>query len=254
MSKGEKQEAAFLDFREGIRNPASLADQVAKRIITMIKEQDLKVGQRLPNEFEIATQLNVGRGTVREAVKQLVARNVLVIERGKGTFVKQMPGMMEDPLGLEFMKDKAALARDLLQIRLQLEPWCASLAAENATQEQIIRLWEQWEVLNSTAGPGLTEDEERMAGYIEEDMRLHTLIGELSGNMVVPRLLPIICSGVELHTRMSKGRRDANTIAMDTHLEVVKCISTHQKESAGNAMYNHLIQNMESIEQYLAKK
>ena len=144
MSKGEKQEAAFLDFREGIRNPASLADQVAKRIITMIKEQDLKVGQRLPNEFEIATQLNVGRGTVREAVKQLVARNVLVIERGKGTFVKQMPGMMEDPLGLEFMKDKAALARDLLQIRLQLEPWCASLAAENATQEQIIRLWEQW--------------------------------------------------------------------------------------------------------------
>ena len=253
MGNSGRQDAAQLDFIQGIGDPVSLADQVARKITTLIKEQDLKVGQRLPNECELAAQLKVGRGTVREAVKQRVARNVLEIQRGKGTFVKQMPGMIADPLGLEFMKDKAALARDLLQVRLQIEPWCAGLAAVNASGDQVAGLWEQWEALNGTAGEGVGEDEERTARYIEEDMKFHTLIGEISGNLVVPRLIPVICSGVELHTRISKGRRDANLIAMDTHFEVVKCISSRQAEKAEKAMYNHLIQNLESIEKYLKK-
>ncbi len=251
MGNAGRPAAAHLEFSQEIGDPVSLADQVARKITTLIKEQDLKVGQRLPNEFEIASQLKVGRGTVREAVKQLVARNVLEIQRGKGTFVKQMPGMVEDPLGLAFMRDKAALARDLLQVRLQIEPWCAGLAARNASEEQINRLWEQWETLDSAAGEGIAEDEEKTARYIEEDMKFHTLIGEISGNVVVPRLIPVICSGVELHTRISRGRRDANAIAMDTHLEVVKRISSRQHEQAEKAMYNHLIQNLESIEKYL---
>ena len=40
---------------------------------------------------------------------------------------------------------------------------------------------------------------------------------------------------------------------MDTHFEVVKCISSRQAEKAEKAMYNHLIQNLESIEKYLKK-
>ncbi len=63
----------------------------------------------------------------------------------------------------------------------------------------------------------------------------------------------MICSGVEPHTRIIKCRLDANRIAMDTHFEVVKCISSRQAEKAEKAMYNHLIQNLESIEKYLKK-
>lgn len=84
----------------------SLAQQVASKMEEFIKEQRYKVGDKLPNEFELATELNVGRGTIREAIKLLAARNVVIIQRGKGTFVSENPGLTEDPLGLSFITDK----------------------------------------------------------------------------------------------------------------------------------------------------
>ena len=66
---------------------SSLAEQVADQINQVIIDQNINAGEKLPNEFELAARLNVGRGTIREAVKLLVARNCLEIRRGKGTFV-----------------------------------------------------------------------------------------------------------------------------------------------------------------------
>ena len=96
----------------------SLAEQVADKLSEMIQEQALAEGQKLPNEFELAELLNVGRGTIREAVKLLVSRNVLEIQRGRGTFVKQSPGVVDDPLGFSYMKDKFKLAQDLMRTLL----------------------------------------------------------------------------------------------------------------------------------------
>ena len=56
-----------------------LAERVAEQIAQLIQERELKEGDRLPNEFDLAQELGVGRGTIREAVKQLVARNILTI-------------------------------------------------------------------------------------------------------------------------------------------------------------------------------
>ena len=60
----------------------SLSERVAQQISDLIKERNIGVGDKLPNEFELAESLNVGRGTIREAVKILVARNCLEIRRG----------------------------------------------------------------------------------------------------------------------------------------------------------------------------
>ena len=243
----------MINFNQEKRDTTPLAGQVAERISEMIKSKNLIVGERLPNEFELAEQLNVGRGTIREAVKLLVARNILVIERGKGTFVRQMPGMSEDPLGLTFMGGQAELAYDLLQVRLQIEPWCASMAAENITEEQPDALRKQYENLSNVTNLDIS-DQERRERYIEEDIKLHTLIGEASGNRVVPRLIPVICTGVDLFSKMSRERPQARYIAMDTHKQVVKCIVNHQAGPAKEAMRNHLLQNMESIKKYLGNK
>lgn len=68
-------------------NKKLLPQQVAEQIMNLIMDRELKSGDKLPNEFEMAQQLSVGRGTIREAVKILVSRNVLEIKRGRGTFV-----------------------------------------------------------------------------------------------------------------------------------------------------------------------
>lgn len=65
-----------------------LSDRVTMDIMEMITvRQRFKPGDKLPNENELSEELGVSRTTLREAVNNLVAQNVLEKKRGKGTFV-----------------------------------------------------------------------------------------------------------------------------------------------------------------------
>lgn len=100
----------------------SLAERVADQLAGLIAENKFKKGERLPSEFQLAEAVNVGRGTIREAVKILVSRNIVEIRRGLGTFVSEKTGLTEDPLGLNFVEDKSRLALDLMEVRAMIEP------------------------------------------------------------------------------------------------------------------------------------
>ena len=110
---------------QGLMNLPKLntLDVSANQISDLIKERNIGIGDKLPNEFELAESLNVGRGTIREAVKLLVARNCLEIRRGKGTFVTEELGKVDDPLGFDFITDKIGLTENLYEVRMHMEPW-----------------------------------------------------------------------------------------------------------------------------------
>ena len=59
--------------------------RTADAILRFIAEQGLQPGGRLPNESELSRRLEVGRGTVREAMKLLASRNIVTIRQGSGT-------------------------------------------------------------------------------------------------------------------------------------------------------------------------
>ena len=85
-------------------NMTSRIDLATEQIIGLIQEKNLQPGDRLPNEQELATLLEVGRSTLREAIRRLVTRNILVVRQGSGTYVSDQMGVPEDPLGLTFIK------------------------------------------------------------------------------------------------------------------------------------------------------
>ncbi len=62
---------------------------------------------------------------------------MLIIRRGKGTYIAHHPGEISDPLGFAYFPDQLQLGFDLLEVRLNLEPWIARVAAERATDEEI---------------------------------------------------------------------------------------------------------------------
>ena len=67
-----------------------LSQSIADTMLSMITiEKRFSAGDKLPNENEVSEELNVSRTTLREAIRTLVAYNVLEIQRGKGTFVTQ---------------------------------------------------------------------------------------------------------------------------------------------------------------------
>ena len=110
----------------------TLAEQVADGIMNLIQETPYKAGDKLPTEKELCERTGAGRNTVREALKILASRNVLEIRQGAGTFVSEKQGIPDDPLGFSMVNDHVKLTKDLLQVRIMLEPQIAALAAQCA--------------------------------------------------------------------------------------------------------------------------
>ncbi|MEW4412842.1 FadR/GntR family transcriptional regulator [Clostridium sp. AN503] len=222
-------------MRQDFDNKRPLADTVADEIKEYIIQQNLKGGDKIPPAPELAELFGVGRSTIREAVKSLAFSNILEVRHGAGTFVSPRMGVSNDPLGMDFIKDKQKLAHDLMEIRLIIEPPIAAMAAKNATEKGIEELSQIHDILKKKV-----ELEEE---YIEDDIAFHKKIAELSNNIVVPNLTPLIAEAVNYFTIRTKRQLKKETIQM--HMELMEAIRTHDSLWAEDAMRLHLIYNRE---------
>jgi len=220
----------------------SLAARVADQISELIRNRKLRTGDKLPNEFEIAQELGVGRGTVREAVKQLVAQNVLVIERGHGTFVAENPGYKEDPFGFMYVENQRKLANDLLEVRVEIEPWVAALAAQRATPEDIAAIQEKCE----QAAQAILKDAPEAGAA---DVQFHVAIANATQNLAVPSLIPVINRSVDVFKTITKGSLRQETIEL--HQLITQAIQEHNPEAARRAMKKHLAANEKRMQEML---
>lgn len=215
----------------------SLGEQTSERIIQLIIENDWKIGDKLPNEYGLADMLNVGRSTIREAIKALVSRNILEIRRGAGTFISQKGGIADDPLGLTFVKDKFKLALDLLEVRFMIEPSIASIAAVKATEDEI----QQMSVLCDEIERLILNNEP----YLGKDIEFHTAIAKSSKNLVMVNLIPIINSSITIFIDITSQKLRNETI--ETHREILNAIKSHNSNAAHDAMLLHLVYNRRNI-------
>lgn len=215
----------------------SLTEQIATKISQMIIDKHLIAGEKLPNEFELASHLEVGRGTVREAIKLLISSNILEIQRGKGTFVVNHPGVVEDPWGFAFVEDKYKLAQDLLELRFIVEPEVAALAAEKATPENI-------ELLRSLCSE--VEDMIRHdIPHSEKDVAFHKCIASCTQNQMIPNLIPIISHSINTFIEVTHSSLSEETI--ETHRIIMDGIEHHDAAKAKEGMIKHLTYNRERM-------
>ena len=207
-----------------------LAEQVEDQIYHYILDTPVEPGAKLPNEFELGERFGVGRSTIREAVKLLSSKGIVEVRRGSGTYVVTTTKGLSDPLGLRSIQDKNALALDLVNVRLLLEPGIAEMAAQNATEEDIERLQRLCRRVEDKIHSG-----ER---YIEDDIAFHTCIAESSRNMVVEQLIPIIDTAVMMFVNVTHNKLIDETIM--THRMIVNAIAGHDPIGARSAMVMHL--------------
>ncbi|GHT84467.1 GntR family transcriptional regulator [Spirochaetia bacterium] len=214
---------------KGIRFPLT-TNQIADQIHQLILERHLAAGEKIPNEFELADQFHVGRGTVREAVKLLISRNVLEIHRGKGTFVCENPGLVDDPLGFAYTENKIRLVADLVTIRYILEPEICALAAAHASDIEIAEMKKIAKTIEELANEG--------RDFSNDDVRFHILLAQCSQNMVMPNLIPVIHYGIDLYNHSLKQYETLK--ALSFHFAIISAIEAHDPAAAKQAMQDHL--------------
>lgn len=215
-----------------------LAEVASQQLISFIVNNNLSAGDKLPNEFELADLIGVGRSTIREAVKVLASRHILEVRQGAGTFItEERLGVSEDPLGFTFIKDKKKLTLDLLDMRITIEPRIAAQAAMNATKEDIEKMW--------AAATDVEELINADIDHMQKDIEFHRLIAESSKNLVVPKLMPIIQQAISLFVTTTSRVLKQETI--DTHRAIIKGIEKRDPIAASDAMTLHLIYNRNRI-------
>lgn len=210
-----------------------LSSKLSEELLNYIRSENLKPGDRLPNESILAKKMGVGRSSIREAMKLLASRNIVTIRQGSGTYISQTPGMVDDPLGFSFIADKQKLAQDSLEVRFLLEPAIASLAAQNASEEDISLLRRLCQEVEDLVRLG--------QDHTQKDIEFHTAIALSSKNVVVPRLIPVINSAIPLLIELTGNTLKQETI--DTHRALADAIAAHNAAAAHDAMYLHLVYN-----------
>ena len=208
----------------------SLSNEVANKIVEKIRNEDYAPGSRLPSELELADEFGVSRGTIREAVKLLVSKDVLEIQRAKGTFVKETPGMSEDPLGLAFMHDNEKMIRDMHELRILLECYVARQAAMNATPEQIAAMKECADKID------LANNDNTLCTI--HDIELHKCIAESCGNIAISSVLPVIRTNMEQFNSLDFERQWDSVNA--GHRAIIAAIEMHNPMLAEAETVKHL--------------
>ena len=217
----------------------TLAEQVADGIMNLIQETPYKAGDKLPTEKELCERTGAGRNTVREALKILASRNVLEIRQGAGTFVSEKQGIPDDPLGFSMVNDHVKLTKDLLQVRIMLEPQIAALAAQCANEHEIKELEEILEEMEAAM--------KKREDYSELDTKFHTKIAQCTHNIVMENLLPVIGKGVAVFAKeVAQTEYDRTWIS---HRKIFCYIRDHKPFEAEMEMQYHLLYNTSRYEE-----
>src|SRR4051794_17924091 len=115
-----------------------ITDDAIERIKGMIVSGELRPGDRLPKEADLAGRLGLSRNSLREAVKALSLIRVLDVRQGDGTYVTSLqPEVLLDTVAfvIDFHRDDSVL--NLLEVRRILEPAATAMAAHRMTDSEI---------------------------------------------------------------------------------------------------------------------
>ncbi|RKT52247.1 FadR/GntR family transcriptional regulator [Saccharothrix australiensis] len=204
----------------------AVTDDAILRVKEMITSGELKPGDRLPREADLAERLGLSRNSLREAVKALSLVRVLDVRQGDGTYVSSLRA--DDLLGaLSFVLDLHRgedSVLEVLQVRRILEPAAAALAAQRIEPDEVVALRALCD-----AGEQATSVDE----LVEHDLAFHRAVARCSGNAYLARLLDTL-AGPTVRVRIWRGitRGGAVDRALAEHRAIVDALADHQTELA----------------------
>lgn len=215
-----------------------LSQSVADNILSMITiEKRFVAGDKLPNELELSEELNVSRTTLREAIRILVAYDILDIQRGRGTFVTEKA--FQRPKDLEQLSDIRVNAKDLYEMRLIFEPEAAYFAALRGTDAEISRILDYGKKIENEIKKGMDRTTNEHA--------FHKAIAQATHNEFMNKLMPIlyqaITKGVVLSTQSSKAVNDT----INDHRMIMEFLEQRNAEGARNAMRIHIMHAIKEL-------
>jgi GntR family transcriptional repressor for pyruvate dehydrogenase complex len=211
------------------------SEEVITQLREMIHRGELKPGDRLPPERDLAKLLGVSRPTLRAGIRSLSAVGVLQSKQGAGTFVVKTegpPSLDSNPLRL-MASLHGFTSGEMFEARQSLEMAIAGLAAERATSEHIATMSEEIASMYASL-----DDPEQ---FLVHDMRFHQTVAAASRNRILTSLMNMVATILfDVRRKTVKRARDLKESA-EMHRQIYRAIRERNREAASNAMRDHLM-------------
>jgi GntR family transcriptional regulator, transcriptional repressor for pyruvate dehydrogenase complex len=228
------------DQLRGTVHREAVSVQIADRLLSLIREQQLKPGDRLPAERDLSALMGVSRATVREALRSLATMNIIELRHGSGTYVTSLePQLLVERFDLVFsLNDNSFL--DLVEARKVIEPGGTALAAQRKTPEDIAALEDilsrSWQCMR-----------EQPSAFPKLDIEFHVRVAECSRNALLSRIMQAVTQlsiASSERTASTKGGYSVRRIerAINKHQEMVEAIKAGDAVLARDLMTEHLQQ------------
>jgi GntR family transcriptional regulator, transcriptional repressor for pyruvate dehydrogenase complex len=211
---------------------SSIAEQVAKKLLDLIRTKNLKPGDMLPTERDLAAMMQVSRPSVREAIRGLQILGVLKVRQGYGIYVSPLDAA--DLLGpLQFLLTLNAENIDALyEIRMLIDTGIAKIAAERISTPDLLRLKQMLVVQRDLMFDPLS--------FRASDLKFHTIIMEATGNPFMVRTAnSLYLLGME-YRRIASETPGVLRQSLDDHEVIVAALETRDGEAASKAVARHL--------------
>lgn len=208
-------------------------ESVINQILDMLKSREIKAGDKLPSERDLSKKLCISRSSLREALRILESKGIILSKQGNGRFIRELrESDIFDSKNIILILEKSSIL-DLLEAREIFEIKIVELAAQRATDEDI-NLIEK--ALISTN----IDEDLNFRDYHLNDREFHIAIANASHNFVFPNILTL---NIDLLRDFRKkaweipGRKKSY---FEEHKEIFEAIKRHDSFSAAKLMKLHL--------------
>jgi GntR family transcriptional repressor for pyruvate dehydrogenase complex len=224
-------------------------DLVQAKLLSLIKEQNLDQGDKLPSERELADILGVSRNILREAIVSLSTTGMLEVRERQGIFVKNN---YEDS-SLEILKSLQMLPADFvsyqMEVRMIISVPATELAALRRTEDDLRKIRECY--ANFVSCPFNTKEDQERNGKWEA--LLHRLVTDAAHNPILSRINESINQLVESNNSLVHHHvlHESGWIEhiQGQHLQIIKALEDSDPKTAGFVLKEHLVESATMIKE-----
>jgi GntR family transcriptional repressor for pyruvate dehydrogenase complex len=217
---------------------------VLDQICNAILAGELKIGDKLDRERDLAVQFGVSRPTVREAIKALRLAGVVSVKRGPGggVFVEResLPSDLFTTALVTVRKD----AEEILEARWAVEMMVVELAAQRATQESLDFLAEA--ITSLTTGP------KTAAQFVAADTKFHLGVARAAQNTRLYKIMETLMKEVYVALELVPSTVETFDMAEESLSPVLHALAAHDPAAAKRAMERHYAETYTAVDYYTA--
>jgi GntR family transcriptional repressor for pyruvate dehydrogenase complex len=219
-----------------------LGDVIARQLELAIRGGQYPPGARLPPQRQLAKDYGVSRPVLRESLQLLELRGLIVTHYGSGTYVTE-PLSESISTSPEFwLRDNLSRVSQFYEFRRIIEPPGAALAAQRATQEEILNLKRNVD----EAAAAIEKND--IPAFVKLDIEFHALVAQMSHN---PYLIHVFNQSIHLETDIRQVIHllpGHLVVAHQRHVAIYNAIAAHDADRSCELIRDAFVHVMEEIE------